>query len=103
MKEAADTTITVEATVWMEVDNPDLTMEEAAESLREMGNEVLEVDEENRRVKVLDQKQEGPVEDILPEGSYIYECETCCAFRHHKRNIVESHEFLCEHGLLESE
>lgn len=42
-----------EWTAWMNVENPDMTMEEAVKKLKKLGNKVLEVDEENRRVKVM--------------------------------------------------
>lgn len=38
--------------VWANLENPDLTMEQAVAKLEALGNEVVEVDEKNRRIKL---------------------------------------------------
>lgn len=42
-----------EWTAWMNVENPDLSMDDAVQKLEDLGNEILEIDEENRRIKVM--------------------------------------------------
>lgn len=46
----------VEVEVWVTVENDELTMQEAAARLREMGNRVVSIDHTLRRVCVLNTK-----------------------------------------------
>lgn len=39
---------------WMQLEKPEMTIEEAVAELKELGNEILEIDEKNRRIKVAD-------------------------------------------------
>lgn len=41
-------------TAWMNIENPTITVAEAVQKLKDLGNEILEVDEVNRRIKVMD-------------------------------------------------
>lgn len=38
---------------WMNVENPDMTVDEAVAKLKGLGNDILEIDYDNRRVKVM--------------------------------------------------
>lgn len=40
---------------WMNIENPDLSVEDAVKKLKDLGNEIIEVDHENRRIKVLNE------------------------------------------------
>lgn len=38
---------------WMTLENPDMSMEDAVKKLKSLGNKIIEVDKENRRIKVM--------------------------------------------------
>lgn len=61
MSPAAHHTINVrvDAVSWMKIANPDLTVEEAVSKLTALGNEIVEVDHEGRRICVLDTTKEN--------------------------------------------
>lgn len=43
---------------WMNIENPDLSVDDAVIKLKDLGNEIIEVDHENRRIKVLHEVSE---------------------------------------------
>lgn len=47
-----------EWTAWMNIANPDLSVDEAVEKLKNLGNNILEIDYDNRRVKVMHEVSE---------------------------------------------
>lgn len=47
-----------EWTAWMEIANPDLSVDDAVKKLKDLGNNILEVDKKNRRIKVLHEVSE---------------------------------------------
>lgn len=42
-----------EWTAWMNVENPDMSVDEAVAKLKDLGNDILEIDYDNRRIKVM--------------------------------------------------
>lgn len=53
MKAKAGILIKQEWEAWMNIDNPDLSVDEAVKKLKDLGNNILEIDRKNRRVKVM--------------------------------------------------
>lgn len=53
MKYKGAVVIRQEWTAWMNIENPDLSVEDAVKKLKALGNDILEVDEANRRIKVM--------------------------------------------------
>lgn len=47
-----------EWTAWMNVANPDLSIDDAVKRLKDLGNNILEVDRKNRRIKVMHEVSE---------------------------------------------
>ena len=72
----------IEGEAWMQVSNPELTMEDAVLKLEQLGNEILEVDEINRRIKVMDETVETGI---------VYRCDFCYAYSKHL-NVISEHE-----------
>lgn len=50
----AETPVSIRMYAWMNIEKPGMTMEEAVAELTSLGNEILEIDEKNRRIKVAD-------------------------------------------------
>lgn len=76
---------TLEADAWMNIANPALTVEEAVEKLKSLGNKILEVDKNLRRVKVMQEKV---------EYKNVYKCDFCNFF-HPDLDATLEHEKLC--------
>lgn len=53
MKAKAGILIKQEWEAWMNIENPDLSVDEAVKKLKDLGNNILEIDRKNRRVKVM--------------------------------------------------
>lgn len=54
MQGAAGLKINIEIQeAWMNIANPDLSVDDAVDKLRALGNDIIEVDYDNRRIKVL--------------------------------------------------
>lgn len=45
--------------VWVEIANPKMSMSEAVAKLKDLGNNILKLDEKNRRIKIAQGKQNG--------------------------------------------
>lgn len=43
---------------WMNIENPDLSVNDAVAKLKDLGNTILEIDHANRRIKVLNEVSE---------------------------------------------
>lgn len=91
-QDAGQMLIRQEWEAWMEIANPDLSVEDAVTKLREMGNEILEVDHEGRRVKVMHVKPDHQSHDIEMD---VWVCDFCGA---HSRfyEVAHAHEQSCE-------
>lgn len=48
----------VDLVAWMNIDNPDMSIEDAVKELESIGNKILEIDKKNRRIKVAQMKVE---------------------------------------------
>ncbi len=44
---------------WLEIANPNLSVSEAVELLKELGNQIIKVDHENRRILVAEGQNNG--------------------------------------------
>lgn len=53
MKAKAGILIRQEWEAWMNIDNPDLSVDEAVKKLKDLGNNILKIDRKNRRIKVM--------------------------------------------------
>lgn len=86
--------IGVEAVAWANIEDPELSMEDAvAELLTIPGNEILEVDTEGRRIKILHTNDValGPSVDMIE----VYECAKCPFYSQDLYEAV-GHEEGCE-------
>lgn len=75
----------LEAEAWMNVANPNLTMEQAVEKLEALGNEILEIDYGNRRVKVMQETLDSRL---------VWKCDFC-NYIGRTEDIVREHEKQC--------
>lgn len=50
----SETVQSIRAEGWLTIEDPDMSMEDAIQLLHSLGNVILELDPEHRRIKVLD-------------------------------------------------
>lgn len=55
MQSEAQMIAEIKMVAWMQIEDDSVSVDEAVEQLKDMGNRVLEVDTDNRRIKVADQ------------------------------------------------
>jgi len=88
-KTAGEAGATIRATATMHVENPEMDMDEAVERLREAGNEIVEVHDDERDVVVLDED--------LSEETVVWVCEHCEEV-FGDQAVAERHEAECDNG-----
>lgn len=70
------TRVQVAMRAWASIDNPDLSVDEAVERLRELGNTIYRVDYENRRVQIGQHQPEGTLFGCAHCGAYSRSLDT---------------------------
>lgn len=79
--------ITIDGDAWLNLENPDMTMEQALEEVKAMGNTVYAIDYEKRRFKVADVPP-------TPATIDVWFCDYCPTYSKY-REKVEDHEKVC--------
>jgi hypothetical protein len=79
--------ITLSSEAVMRIENPDMTVEQAIEILKNLGHQILSVND--RDIKVLEKKE--PLEEE------VYVCEKCGAYSKNAEKVLK-HESACNKG-----
>jgi hypothetical protein len=86
IEKRTNTDVKIEGVADLFLENPSMTMEEAIKNIKSLGNQIIEVDEKQKRIRILDTNL------YLEEEVWV--CDYCKAYSR-SREKIEKHEAIC--------